>query len=156
MLPWKAVSGSSSRTVTWHPAGCLPWRLSLGTSTQQRSEHTVHIHILCTGAGGYMLDKPFIDFTSFTAHWNHISHKPPKQVHKDFRLWLTSLPSNKFPVSILQNGSKMTIEPPKGIKANLQKTYLRLTNDFISTSTKVCPLTMLLFIFTHHFSRFCF
>ncbi|KAG7240353.1 hypothetical protein INR49_026924, partial [Caranx melampygus] len=66
------------------------------------------------------------------------------KVHKDFRLWLTSLPSNRFPVSILQNGSKMTIEPPRGIKANLQKTYLRLTNDFISSSTKVTDLKSLL------------
>ncbi|XP_068576471.1 dynein axonemal heavy chain 1 [Cebidichthys violaceus] len=68
----------------------------------------------------------------------------PEKVHKDFRLWLTSLPSNKFPVSILQNGSKMTIEPPRGIKANLQKTYLRLTNDFISSSTKTAHLKSLL------------
>ncbi|XP_044079595.1 dynein axonemal heavy chain 1 isoform X1 [Siniperca chuatsi] len=68
----------------------------------------------------------------------------PVKVHKDFRLWLTSLPSNRFPVSILQNGSKMTIEPPRGIKANLQKTYLRLTNDFISSSTKTSHLKSLL------------
>ncbi|XP_047438259.1 dynein axonemal heavy chain 1 [Mugil cephalus] len=68
----------------------------------------------------------------------------PVKVHKDFRLWLTSLPSNKFPVSILQNGSKMTIEPPKGIKANLQKTYLRLTDDFISTSTQAAHFKSLL------------
>ncbi|XP_040015424.1 dynein heavy chain 1, axonemal [Xiphias gladius] len=68
----------------------------------------------------------------------------PVKVHRDFRLWLTSLPSNKFPVSILQNGSKMTIEPPRGIKANLQKTYLRLTNDFISSSSKTTNFKSLL------------
>ncbi|XP_030276430.1 dynein heavy chain 1, axonemal [Sparus aurata] len=68
----------------------------------------------------------------------------PAKVHKDFRLWLTSLPSYKFPVSILQNGSKMTIEPPRGIKANLQKTYLRLTDDFISSSTKTSHFKSLL------------
>ncbi|KAI3369512.1 hypothetical protein L3Q82_007723 [Scortum barcoo] len=73
-----------------------------------------------------------------------IENIDPVKVHKDFRLWLTSLPSNKFPVSILQNGSKMTIEPPKGIKANLQKTYLRLSNDFISSSTKITRFKSLL------------
>lgn len=66
-----------------------------------------------------------------------IEHIDPGKVHKDFRLWLTSLPSNRFPVSILQNGSKMTIEPPRGIKANLQRTYLKLTNDFINSSSKI-------------------
>ncbi|XP_069500104.1 dynein axonemal heavy chain 1 [Ambystoma mexicanum] len=66
------------------------------------------------------------------------------KVHRDFRLWLTSLPSNLFPVSILQNSSKMTLEPPRGVKANLQKTYLSLSDDFINSCTKVLEFKSLL------------
>lgn len=74
------------------------------------------------------------------------------QVHRDFRLWLTSLPSNKFPVSILQNGSKMTIEPPRGVKANLLKSYNSLNDDFLLSCNKVMhtwhtPSYLLLYLF---------
>jgi dynein heavy chain, axonemal len=66
-------------------------------------------------------------------------------LHKDFRLWLTSMPCKEFPSSVLQSSVKMTNEPPKGLKANLRNAYYKLNNDMLNITRKPYEYKKLLF-----------
>ena len=68
--------------------------------------------------------------------------------HTDFRLWLTSCPSPKFPVSVLQNSVKMTLEPPAGLKQNLLQTYSLIDNKQLNDCNMPVAYKKLLFAFS--------
>eukprot|EP00767_Chilomastix_cuspidata_P003863 gnl/Chilomastix_cuspidata/3994.p1 GENE.gnl/Chilomastix_cuspidata/3994~~gnl/Chilomastix_cuspidata/3994.p1 ORF type:complete len:4491 (+),score=293.00 gnl/Chilomastix_cuspidata/3994:101-13474(+) len=52
--------------------------------------------------------------------------------HENFRLFLTSMPSKDFPSSVLAAGIKLTNEPPRGIRANLQLSYQQISEELHS------------------------
>jgi dynein heavy chain len=65
--------------------------------------------------------------------------------HPEFRLWLTSLPSKFFPVPVLQSGIKLTNEPPKGLRANLGRTFQDINQDNYAGCSKSYEYKKLLF-----------
>ena len=51
------------------------------------------------------------------------------KAHPEFRIWMSCEPRDGFPLGLLQKAVKVTNEPPKGIKAGLNKTFTSLVNS---------------------------
>ena len=51
---------------------------------------------------------------------------PDTHIHEEFRLFLSSMPTKAFPVTILQNSIKVTNELPKGLRSNLRRSFTEI------------------------------
>ncbi|XP_062548437.1 dynein axonemal heavy chain 8 [Armigeres subalbatus] len=54
--------------------------------------------------------------------------------HQDFRVWVTTEPHPRFPITFLQTSVKFTNEPPSGVKAGLKRTYGSMTVEMFEYS----------------------
>lgn len=55
------------------------------------------------------------------------------------------MPADYFPVSVLQNGVKLTTEPPRGMKANMKWSYAELSENQFESCKKPESFKKLLF-----------
>ena len=63
----------------------------------------------------------------------------------DFRLWLTTMPTPAFPATVLQSSLKLTQEPPKGLKANVGRSYIDLSVEELEGCAQPTAYKNLLF-----------
>ncbi|CAF0871119.1 unnamed protein product [Rotaria sordida] len=70
--------------------------------------------------------------------------------HPDFRLWLTTEPTPKFPIGILQRSLKVVTEPPNGLKLNLRNTYFKIPGQaFNDCPSDAFPSLVFVLAFFH-------
>jgi len=68
----------------------------------------------------------------FMATMETVLNPKAKEVHEDFRLWITCQENPEFPLGLLQMAIKVTTEPPKGLQAGLARTFSTVINqDFL-------------------------
>jgi dynein heavy chain len=125
-------------------SGADPTQYLFNLAKAQGYELGSNLHLISLGQGQGPIAERLMDQTRAEGGWlclqnchlaeswlpkldrklEELRDAPEGDVHDDFRLWLTTMPTPKFPVTVLQNSLKLTIEPPKGLKANLARSYL--------------------------------
>tara|TARA_B110000091_G_scaffold199866_1_gene230119 strand:- start:810 stop:8225 length:7416 start_codon:yes stop_codon:yes gene_type:complete len=72
-----------------------------------------------------------------------------KNVHDNFRLWLTTEPHPGFPSILLQTSIKLTFESPPGLKKNLQRTFESWDEDMLKGKNNNPQRTQLMFLLAY-------
>jgi len=67
--------------------------------------------------------------TSWLRELEKLVEKISMRPNPNFRLWLTSDPTNRFPVGLLQRAKKVVTEPPSGLQLNMKQSFATITDD---------------------------
>jgi len=106
---------------------------------------------LALGQGTEKTAKEMIEGGSIRGHWVMLNNchllvswlkkmeaiiENLQKPDKNFRLWLTTEPTDGFPLGILQKSLKVVTEPPDGLGANLRQIYSGLTQEELEESER--------------------
>lgn len=67
--------------------------------------------------------------TSWLRELEKLVEKLTLRPNPDFRLWLTSDPTERFPVGLLQRAMKVVTEPPSGLLLNMKQSFSSITDE---------------------------
>jgi len=108
--------------------------VSLGQGQGEKAENLIHIG---RQSGDWVCLQNCHLANSWMPALERIQElQDPNTIDDMYRLWLTSMPSSSFPVPVLQGGIKITNEPPKGLRANLSRTFQEITPDIYEGCSK--------------------
>jgi dynein heavy chain len=119
--------------------------VSLGQGQAPKAEKAIE---RARATGGWCLLQNCHLSVSWMPKLEAIVEQLSEKDHEEWRLWLTSMPSAAFPVSILQTSIKMTMEPPTGLRSNLLRTWATMDNKMLNASKKPKEYKTLIFCFT--------
>jgi dynein heavy chain len=90
-------------------------------------------------------------FLQWMPHLESLVEQLPELVdeNSNFRLWLTSYPAEGFPVPVIQCSVKMANEMPRGLRANLLRTYRELSSSKFDTVVPVKRKLLFSLAFLH-------
>ncbi|KAL0211729.1 hypothetical protein RCL1_005355 [Eukaryota sp. TZLM3-RCL] len=138
------------------PSTPLVFFLSLGADPSADIEalskqHKTTLHQVSMGQGQDGPARNFINQAKINGDWVllqnchlsieflqeiEVSFSPLESTHPNFRLFITTEPTVKFPIGLLQLSIKVASEAPQGIKAGLKRTYNWVTQDLLDQVDK--------------------
>jgi len=128
--------------------GSDPTQILVKFSQSKEIKYENRLHIISLGQGQGPIAESLVRKAQLSGDWVFLQNchlakswmnrletivkelsESPDGINPDFRLYLSSMPSTIFPISVLQEGVKVTNEPPKGLKANLARSFADIDPD---------------------------
>mmetsp|Transcript_8591 Transcript_8591/g.9745 ORF Transcript_8591/g.9745 Transcript_8591/m.9745 type:complete len:2884 (-) Transcript_8591:1352-10003(-) len=104
-------------------------KVSMGEEQDRLGEEEIKNGFI--SGGWVVLQNCHLDL-EFMAKMEDILNPKNVEPNEDFRLWITCEPHNNFPLGLLQMALKVSIQPPKGLKAGMYRTFTTMINgDFL-------------------------
>jgi len=151
-------------TIFVFSTGCDPTEMLLKFAREEKGYTSERMHIVSLGQGQGPKAEKAIGISEKNGDWVYLqnchlaSTFMPKleaiieswsadgaKVDPDFRIWLSTMPCGHFPISVLQNGIKITTEPPRGLRANMLRSYFNVTDKYLDSSSKTAAFKKLIF-----------